>query len=46
VQAPAHDADGNLRGAGGVGGLLCADLVSGGAVTDRYYPLYDGNGSY
>jgi RHS repeat-associated protein len=39
------DLSGTLRGAGGVGGLLCADLVSAGAVTDRYYPLYDGNGN-
>ena len=38
------DVSGTEQGAGGIGGLLAENQISG-ATTDSYYPLYDGNGN-
>ncbi|MBK1835288.1 RHS repeat-associated core domain-containing protein, partial [Roseibacillus ishigakijimensis] len=39
------DVSGSLQGAGGVGGLLAQNGISGGSVSATHYPTYDGNGN-
>lgn len=39
------DLSGSIQGAGGVGGLLCVERMSGQTSPGLWYPAYDGNGN-